>query len=164
MSREQQFTAFAQSVVPGLLRRAELLTGELHAAEDLVQDTLAKLYVHWPKVDAAVNPAAYAHTALYRTFCSGRRRASSGEVPMADPPDTASADHTIDLAIDLRVALAALKPVERCVVVARYLDDRPVEEVATMLNRTQTWVRTTSHRALQRLRVNPSLDPTGAVS
>ena len=46
---------------------------------------------------------------------------------------------------------------ERCVVVARYLDDLSVAEVATLMVRTQAWVRTTSLRALRRLREHPAL-------
>ena len=59
--------------------------------------------------------------------------------------------------MDLARALEVLSPHERCVIVARYLDDRSVVDVARMVNRTQGWVRTTAHRALQRLRQSPAL-------
>ena len=42
------FGAFAAVVSPKLLRSARLLTGDHHAAEDLVQATLLKLYVQPP--------------------------------------------------------------------------------------------------------------------
>ena len=44
------FTEFASVATPRLFRTAMLLCGEWHLAEDLVQTTLAKLYVSWSKV------------------------------------------------------------------------------------------------------------------
>ena len=34
---------------PALQRTAHLLTGDVHAAQDLVQNTLAKLYLRWDR-------------------------------------------------------------------------------------------------------------------
>lgn len=44
---------------PQLLRSAWLLCGDRPLAEDLVQETLAKVYVRFDRLD---NPAAYART------------------------------------------------------------------------------------------------------
>lgn len=54
-------------------------------------------------------------------------------------------------------ALARLKPAERAVIVARYAHDLSVSEVATLMDRSEGWVRTTSFRALARLRSHPQL-------
>ena len=75
-----EFEEFAYARTPHLLRSAWLLCGDVHQAEDLVQETLAKVYVRWHRrlggrID---NPAAYAQTTLVRTFLSARRRRSSG--------------------------------------------------------------------------------------
>ena len=40
---EQEFTAWAAGVERRLLRSAYLLTGDLHRAEDLVQEALVKV-------------------------------------------------------------------------------------------------------------------------
>ena len=157
MARSDEFVAFAKEAAPGLYRRAMMLTNDHHAAEDLVQETLARMYVQWPRIDRHDNPAGYAHTTLYRIFVSGRRRRSSTELPS----DTLAVDHAmsrdVDLRLDLANALGMLAPMERCVVVARYLDDLSVAEVASLMLRTQTWVRTTSLRAVRRLRQHPAL-------
>lgn len=150
------FEAFARARAPRLLRSAWLLCGDQHQAEDLVQETLAKVYVRWHRrlggrID---NPAAYAQTALVRTFLSARRRRSSGELPYADPPEVARADATGDTELRLVVAaaLAGLAPADRAVLVLRYLEDRPVGEVAELLGVSEGAVRNRSMRALDRLR------------
>jgi hypothetical protein len=42
-------------------------------ADDLVQATLTKLYVHWGRVRAASHPDAYARAVLFREFIHERR-------------------------------------------------------------------------------------------
>ncbi len=59
-----------------LVRMARLLTaGDDAAAEDLVQTTLTRLYVHWPRVRRAGNPVGYARTSLTHAFVDEQRRA-----------------------------------------------------------------------------------------
>jgi hypothetical protein len=45
----EDFEAFVGARGPALLRLAVMLTGEPHAAEDLVQTALAKAYRHWAR-------------------------------------------------------------------------------------------------------------------
>lgn len=150
------FEEFAQARTPHLLRSAWLLCGDAHQAEDLVQETLAKVYVRWHRrLGGAIdNPAAYAQTALVRTFLSARRRKSSGELPYAEPPDGVHEDAAAasDLQILVAEALAGLAPADRAVLVMRYLEDRSVSDVALVLGVSEGAVRNRSMRALDRLR------------
>jgi RNA polymerase sigma factor (sigma-70 family) len=57
-----------------------------------------------------------------------------------------------DLRLVLRAALARLEPLDRAVVVLRYLDDVPVEEVGRLLGLSPTAVRSRAMRALARIR------------
>jgi RNA polymerase sigma-70 factor (sigma-E family) len=153
---EQEFEEFALARTPHLYRSAWLLCGDHHQAEDLVQDTLAKLYVRWRRpLGARIdNPAAYAQTALTRTFLSGKRRRSSGELPYGDLPDSPVADPTdaSDVRLALRDALAELAPADRVVLVLRYLDDLSVDEAAGRMGVSPGAVRNRSLRALERIR------------
>jgi RNA polymerase sigma-70 factor (sigma-E family) len=159
---EQEFEEFAVARTPHLYRSAWLLCGDRHQAEDLVQETLAKVYVRWRKPFGARidNPAAYAQTALTRTFLSGRRRRSSGEQPYADLPDSPVDDGTAaaDARLALHAALAELPPADRAVLVLRYLEDLSVDEVASRMGVSPGAVRNRSQRALERIRgvVDPS--------
>ncbi len=155
MSDDDEFSDWAREHSPDLLRRATLLCGDRHQAEDLVQETLVRLFLHWRQVDHDRNPAGYASTTLFRVFVSGRRRRSSGELPSATLPERPFPGADTEGRLDLVAALQTLSPKQRCVVVARYVDDRPVSEVARLMRRTEGWVRVTASRALHQLRDSP---------
>jgi len=152
MSKHQEFEEFALARTPQLYRSAYLLCGDRYGAEDLVQETLAKVYVKWGRrID---NPAAYAQTALVHTFLSHRRRRSSHELPYADLPDSATVDpaEAADLRLSLQEVLAGLPPLDRAVLVLRYSEDLGVAEVADRLGLTPGAVKNRSMRALARAR------------
>ncbi|MDO9454689.1 SigE family RNA polymerase sigma factor [Nocardioides sp.] len=159
-TRTQDYEEFARARTPALLRSAWLLCGDTHLAEDLVQDTLAKVYVRWhaPFRSPIETPVAYAQTTLTRTFLSSRRRRSSTEQPYADLPDRPLADGSDATAtrLALQDALAGLAPADRAVLVLRYLDDLSVEETADRMGVSPGAVRSRSPRAVARLR--PLLD------
>ncbi|MDO9494708.1 MAG: SigE family RNA polymerase sigma factor [Nocardioides sp.] len=151
-----EFEEFARARAAQLYRSAWLLCGDAHQAEDLVQETLAKVYAKWrrPFGGRIDNPAAYAQTTLTRTFISGRRRRSSGEVPYADLPDAPLVDSTggADLRLELRELLGGLSETDRAVLVLRFVEDLGVEEVAQRLGLTPGAVKNRSMRALARAR------------
>src|ERR1044072_2641298 len=67
--RDTEFVEFVTAQRTALVRMARLLTaGDDAAAEDLVQTTLTRLYVHWPRVRRAGNPVGYARTSLTPAF------------------------------------------------------------------------------------------------
>jgi hypothetical protein len=49
-SSTEEFTEFAAGAAPRLRRTAFLLCGDWHAAEDLAQATLAKMFVSWRRI------------------------------------------------------------------------------------------------------------------
>jgi DNA-directed RNA polymerase specialized sigma24 family protein len=65
---------------------AYLLAGDRHAAEDLTQTTLGKLYASWSKVSRADNPVAYSRTVMVRIYVASQRRTRL-ERPTAEVPD-----------------------------------------------------------------------------
>lgn len=154
-SRADEFQEFASARAGHLYRSACLLTsGDIHLAEDLVQETLGRMYALWGRVHRIGNPAGYAQTVLVRTFLSHRRRRSATERPLGELPDRAPEGGGDDptLRIALLDALAALAPKDRAVVVLRYWEDRSVEETADALHVSTAAVRTRCTRALGKLR------------
>lgn len=150
----EDFTEFAHARAPHLYRSAWLLCGDAHRAEDLVQETLAKVFVRWHRRLAKPidNPAGYAETTLVRTFISAQRRRSSHERPVEVLPDRGQVDGDADVRIALATALAELHPLDRAVLVMRYLDDVSVADTASRLGLSPGAVRNRSMRALDRLR------------
>lgn len=151
---EEAFLAFAAARSGALFRSACVLCGgDEHLAEDLVQETLGRLYARWSRMSGVENIAAYAQTVLVRTFLSYRRRRSSDECPTSDLPEVpSSCDGDVPLRLTLLEALARLSPRDRAVLLLRYWEDRSVEETAEILQVRPGAVRNRSMRALERIR------------
>lgn len=151
---EPGFEDFASARGAALFRTAWLLTGDWHLAEDLVQETLGRLFSRWSLVARADSPHAYAQTVLLRSFLSRRRRRSSHERPaeLLEPADDHRDDGDADLRVVLLGALAQLDRTDRAVLVLRYWEDLDAPATATLLGITPVAVRTRSRRALDRLR------------
>ncbi|GAA3842874.1 SigE family RNA polymerase sigma factor [Streptomyces phyllanthi] len=154
--RADGYPEFAAARAGHLYRSACLLTGgDTHLAEDLVQETLGRLYVKWGRVSRVGNPAGYAQTVLTRTFLAHQRRRSSTERATDTFPDVADprGPHTdAPLRLTLVEALAQLPAKDRAVVVLRYWEDRSIQETADAMNASSAAVRTRCVRALARLR------------
>jgi len=67
-----------------------LLTGDWHAAEDLVQASLVKLYRAWPRLDTDADPDAYPRRIMINTHRSWCREVTFGDfgvpVSVSAPP------------------------------------------------------------------------------
>jgi RNA polymerase sigma-70 factor (sigma-E family) len=151
--RTEDYAQFAAARAGHLYRSACLLTaGDTYLAEDLVQEALGKIYVRWGRISRAGNPAAYAQTALTRTFLAHQRRRSSRERTGDVLPDLVAAPCDPSLRLTLLDALARLPAKDRSVIVLRYWEDRSVQETAGALNMSSAAVRTRCVRALARLR------------
>ena len=163
---DEDFLAFAAARSGPLFRSACVLCGgDAHLAEDLVQETLGRLYVRWQRMGRIDNPAAYAQTVLVRTFLSHRRRRSSDEVPTHALPETAAeSEGDATLRLTLLGALGRLAPRDRAVLLLRYWEDRSVEETAEILQIRPGAVRNRSMRALERIRVLLGSDLVDLVS
>jgi RNA polymerase sigma-70 factor (sigma-E family) len=149
-SEAPDFEAFATEVATPLFRTAVLLCADWHLAEDLVQETLARIYRVWPVT--LDYPLAYARRTLVRTFLSHRRRRSSGERPEENLPEVPDAVPDEALRRTLLDALRILPDRDRAVLVLRYLADRSVEDVAHDLGMSRGAVRVAALRALAKMR------------
>jgi RNA polymerase sigma-70 factor (sigma-E family) len=155
--RGDEYQEFAAVRARHLYRSACLLTGgDTHLAEDLVQETLGRVYLRWARISRVDNPAAYAQTVLTRTFLAHQRRLSSRNERSTDVlPDIPEpgAHGDTSLRLTLVEALGQLPAKDRAVVVLRYWEDRSIEQTAAAMNTGSAAVRTRCVRALARLRV-----------
>lgn len=157
---DEEFIDFARGHTPALFRTAMVLCRDVHAAEDLVQESLAKVYVAWVDKRRSIDdPAAYARTALVRTYVSGRRRRTSTEVITDSLPELRYLDGDGADRVWLSQALDQLPRRDRVILALRFLDDHSVAEVAEMLTIKPGAVRTRTNRALARIRNLVDLTP-----
>ncbi|MEO9093376.1 MAG: SigE family RNA polymerase sigma factor [Ornithinibacter sp.] len=150
--RDAAFTAFAEQASPSLLRTAWLLTGDHHAAHELVQAALVKTYVAWPRVRPE-GALSYARRIVVneRTDSWRRRR---GEVVVAEVPEKGSRadeDTTADRDLVVRL-LAGLPEQQRRVVVLRYYTDLSEQATADLLHISVGSVKSSASRGLSALR------------
>ena len=155
MADRSGFADFVSASSPRLLRTAYLLTHDRHAAEDLLQSTLAKTWVAWPRIVG--DPEPYVRRTLATTYVSWWRRRSSHEKPTDDVLDAPAAAGTTDERVDLWAALGRLPRRQRAVVVLRYWDDLPEAEVARALGCSVGTVKSQASKALAKLRIDPGL-------
>ncbi|EXG81802.1 SigE family RNA polymerase sigma factor [Cryptosporangium arvum] len=135
-------------------RLAYLLCQDWHSADDLVQNTMVKLYLRWERVAAATDRDAYARTVLVRVFLSERRTSWARRVVLVDAGQdtTAVSDPDPAAAVAVRAALAALPPRQRAVIVLRFYSDLSVDQTADALNCSAGTVKSQTSRALAALR------------
>ena len=152
---DEEFIEFARVSMGGLQHAAYLLTGDRQLAEDAVQATLVRTYAAWRRVRRD-DAFAYARQVLVN-YLTDKWRRRLKEYPTEALPEPAAwpdiADEVV-LRQWLTGALATLTLRERTVIVMRFLFDLPEETVARELGVTLGTVKSTSSRALAKLRVS----------
>lgn len=165
---DAEFTEFVTLHSDRLYRSAYLLTASPHAAEDLLQTTLAKAFAGWRRLRTTDDPVAYTHRILLNAFLSERRLRRSGELPVEDvagraadalaSPDPSGPAGVADR-VTLTAALARLPALDRAVVVLRFWLDLSVATTAADLHLTESAVKNRTARALRALRELLADDP-----
>ncbi|MEU4119976.1 SigE family RNA polymerase sigma factor [Kitasatospora sp. NPDC028055] len=162
-TRDEEFTEYVAARGGWLRKVAYLLCGDWHRADDLVQETITKLYVHWSKASRADNRDGYARRTLVNTFLAEQRTSWWRRTVRTDvDPDAAAAVLDLDASLDLRRALAALPPRQRATVVLRYYCDLSIDQAAEALGCSAGNVKSQSSRALETLRNALLPRPTAA--
>jgi RNA polymerase sigma-70 factor (sigma-E family) len=159
-----EFQAFVIGRWPRLMRTAFLLTGEQHAAEDLVQSTLEQAYVTWRKVASADDPEAYVRRVMINAH-SRRYRRKLRE--FLAPKDDSGLTHEIadtgdhisraDDRHTLLKALAELPPRQREAVVLRYWEDLTETQAAEAMGCSVGAVKSNAAKGIAKLRAIPGL-------
>jgi RNA polymerase sigma-70 factor (ECF subfamily) len=130
---EQRFEAFYAAVFGRLVGQLYLVTGDLHEAEDVVQEALTRAAMRWARLRDYEVPEAWVRRVAMNLASDGFRRARR-RVAMATRMQRRPEEPGIpedDLAVT--EALRALPLAQRKAVVLHHLLDLPVEQVAAEL-------------------------------
>ena len=166
--RSEDLGAFIDARSGSLLRFAYLLTGDYGLAEDLLQNSLIKVYLSWNSIRDRGALEAYTRTVITRTQLSWWRRPARREVLGVEPTERAVRDHLnvregtpVDERDELWLLLATLGPRQRAVLVLRFYEDLSEAEIARVLGCTTGTVKSQLSRGLARLRERmPAERPT----
>src|SRR5215467_141930 len=152
-STDREFVEYITARLPDLKRLAFLLCGDDHRADDLVQESVTKLYVKWSTARKAENLDRYVRAMLLRTHIDETRRPWSrvrlfGAVPDHRP----AAEVPSDDRTELRAALATLPAGQRAALVLRFLCDLSVTETGELLGCSAGTVKSQTAHGLAKLR------------
>ncbi|MER5543134.1 SigE family RNA polymerase sigma factor [Streptomyces sp. NPDC002589] len=166
-ARSEEFQSFMVGRWPRLMRTAFLLTGEQHAAEDLVQSTLERVYVSWRKVGSADDPEAYVRRVMINLHArKHRRRLKEFLAPKDDSglvhevADTGDRIAQADDRSALLTALAQLPVRQREAVVLRYWEDLTETQAAEAMGCSVGTVKSNAAKGIAKLRAIPALAET----
>ncbi len=156
------FDRFVAETAEPLLRSAYLITWDFAEAEDLVQECLFKVARRWPRVKKMERPIAYARTVLiHLALDQGKRRSQRRSELGPEATGLLEAHHDdaavrtlggVETSTDLLGVLRELPPRQRAALVLRYFDDLSEAEVADVMGCSVGTVKSTTSRALGRLR------------
>lgn len=154
---------FCVSEFPRLVGMLDLLTGDVHVAEELAQEALVRASSHWATVSAMDAPAAWTRRVARNLATSQWRRTQAARRAAARVGPDPTVHHDRDVAQDetVRAALQRLSERDREVLVLRHHLQLTVAEAADELGISTEAVKSRSHRAAARLRalLDPSADP-----
>jgi RNA polymerase sigma-70 factor (sigma-E family) len=157
--RDADFTAYLEARQGRLLRTAYLLTGDQHQAEDLLQTSLAKLYLSWDKVRDRGSIDAYARRILVNENNSAwrkpwRRRERATDFAADGAPAGTPVGHGYDEGVGDAVwqLVQTLPRRARAVVVLRYYEQLTEAETAEVLGVSVGTVKSQTSRAMSALR------------
>jgi RNA polymerase sigma-70 factor (ECF subfamily) len=150
-----------------IYRTAYGLTGDRHAAEEILQDTFARAYRHRQTFRPDVSPLPWLHRVSLNLCYSrlSRRRLDASPIDEAaersvpdDRPLPAERAEQSELQLIVREGIAALPEKHQSVVVLYYLHRLSLQETAQVLGIQLGTVKSRLHYALRNLRVQLESD------
>jgi len=157
----EQFCDFVTSRSAALFRVAYLILGDHQLAQDLVQESLEKTYVAWPRLREVANAEAYTRRVIATTAISWRRRRAFHERPAEYLPEPVGEDLAATVAVHdaLWGHLLALPPRQRAAIVLRHYVDLSEAETAEAMGCSVGAVKSSVSTGLQKLRqrIGPDL-------
>jgi RNA polymerase sigma-70 factor (sigma-E family) len=150
------FDDFVATRRASLLRAAQSICRDPHAAEDLLQAALERTYVAWPGIRDQHAVEAYVRRVMYHQHIATWRRSGRGaEVVAADVragDDSPDAGPEPDERMQLWDLVCRLPPRQRAAVVLRFYEDMSEAETARALGCAVGTVKSNTSRGLATLR------------
>ncbi len=147
----ETFPAFYRREYPKMVAIAAAVAGNRAIAEDLAQEAMVRAHRHWDRISTFERPGAWVRRATINISLSAAKRAAAelrrllrlAESPTLPEPEVA----------DGRVwqAVAQLPGNQRAAIALHYLEDRPIAEIASILEVSEATARVHLHRGRRAL-------------
>ena len=146
-----EYTSFYRAEFASVARTVHLIVRDAQRAEDITQEAFLRLLQHWTKVSKYERPGAWVRRVAIRlaTKQVRRERLRAQLERDASPEPATMSGAPRDL--DLMRAVAVLPAQQRAAVVLFYFEDRPVAEIADLLDCSESAAKVWLHRARHRL-------------
>jgi len=143
-----EFEQVFRSSYSSVLRTAYLVLHDRGRAEEVTQDAFLRLYERWSQAVTYDHPVAWVRTVAVRDAIRRAERERRQQVTSV-LADRGTPDRMPD--VDLLHAVAALPPRQRAAVALYYLEDRPVDEIAVLMEVSSSTVKQHLFQARARL-------------
>jgi RNA polymerase sigma-70 factor, ECF subfamily len=165
----EAFSTFYRLHLPRVARSVFVVVGAKEEARDLSQETFARVWDTWEKVQAADQPLHYVLAIAMNLALSDRRRARHLTrllAPLASDriDGTPEREPPTEERVDLVQALRELPQMQRASLALVYLCDLDSAEAASILKISPSTLRVHISRAKERLRSSPVLAETPEVT
>lgn len=155
---------FCRAIGPHLVGFLTLHCGDRDVAEDLAQQTLARVWASWGRIGAVSNRRAYVHRMACNAAASWfRRRAAERRARRrASPRGSRQAGGERDVAttVAVRDAVARLPQRQRTAILLRYYADLSVRDTAAAMGCAEGTVKALTFKAIAALREAGLTDDT----
>ncbi len=142
----ESFDSFYRREFAPMVRLAAAVGGDSASAEDIAQEALNRAYTRWDKISGYEKPGAWLRRVTINLSLSSRSRAQRdlirarrlGPEPSVPPPDE---PHSA-----VWDAVKTLPRNQRAAIALHYLEDRSVEEIASILGCSRSTAKVHLHR------------------
>src|SRR3954451_4936113 len=160
-----EYCEFVAARSGSLFRPAYLVIGDHQLAQDLLQESLVRVYVTWPRLREVAKAEAYTRRVIVTTAISWRRRRSFHERPTEQLTEVVGTD-AFDAVIgrdELWGELRRLPPRQRAAVVLRFCEDLSEVRTAELMGCSVGTIKRQVFLALGKLRAHLGADLTPPV-
>jgi RNA polymerase sigma-70 factor (ECF subfamily) len=160
---EQEFEWLFAAEYPAVTRTIFFVVHDRARAEEIAQDAFVQLLRHWRKVRRYESPEAWVRRVAIRLAVrDAKRERRLALIRHESPADQPGPEGPVD--VDLLNAIRTLPLRQRSVIALFYFEDRPMDEIAGILDCSVAtgWVHL--HRARKRLGALLSEEVTDHVS
>lgn len=147
----ETFPAFYRREYPNMVAIAAAVSRNRAIAEDLAQEAMVRAHRHWERISTYERPGAWVRRATINLSLSATKRAAAEMrrmlrlAPDSNVPEPDATDDRIWRAV------AKLPGKQRAAIALHYLEDRPVDEIAAILEISDSTARVHLHRGRQAL-------------